>query len=76
MPKPDRDRDRDRIWWLSWVDEEGRELSPRYKARFREPGSKTPLTMPEVDGAVGIAVWPDRKGGRLRIPEQLFEDVR
>lgn len=80
MPQPNRPRPQQpqlrRIWWLSWVDRDGREVSPRYRAHFRRRGSNAPLRMPEVEGAVGVKVWRERKGGKELMPDELFEDVR
>lgn len=70
QPKPRR------VWWLSWVDAQGRELSRRYRANFRLPDSDQPLSMPEVEGAVGVKVWWRQAGGKELVPSELFEDVR
>ena len=69
-PKPRR------VWWLSWVDAQGRELSRRYRAHFRLPDSDEPLSMPEVEGAVGVKVWLRERGGKELVASELFEDVR
>lgn len=80
MPPKPRDKPAPRtqprlVWWLSWVDCDGREMGPRHAVNIRKRGSNRPLSLPETEGAAGIRIWYDRRGGQPVPIARLFEDV-